>query len=228
MDNPIARVLFVVSIISVVLLIIPSIFNWDWKARYFGCTALCIAGFCFLTIIPCFVLLLYGKAPHYVSIAILVVYVATHFLWCKKFIDIYGHIYVHEELRKIVYYEDMDAVYYLQRGDRFLLDEFYKFSQTPHSRYFVVFMALGFSLVPAMEHATEFTGLPFAHIFLIVGGLPFSWMCLGLAVRGYLIFYHIPAKLKKSTGKDVYVDLVSSNVPLSRSATELHENFINR
>lgn len=227
-ENPIALALLGVLIFSVILFILPLVFRWDWKAKYFGCTALSIASFSFLALVPCAVLVVYGTAPLIFNTVVIIIYGVTHYLWCKKFFVVYEYIYAHEELRNMLYKEEVDAVYYLQRGDVYLLEKFFKVSQAPRGRDFLLFSVLAFCLIPVMGYAREFTGIPFTHIFLIVGVLPLSWMCIGLAVRGYLIFYQYPAKIRKSTGKEVYVDLASSCDSLNKStAAELKRELKN-
>lgn len=217
-ENPIVVMLFVVLGCSITLFVIPFLLKWNWRIQYFGCTALCIGSFSFLAIVPCMVLFLYGSAPRWLDLLVLSLYVVTHILWCRKFFVIYNHVYSSNELRSVIYQEEADAVYYLQRGDKYILDSVLRFSQAPSSRYFVLFMGAAVCMIPLMDYVKQGIGIPFAHIFLIVAALPISWMCVGLTVRGYLIFYRYPSKIKKATGKDVYVDLVGSHQNLEKSA----------
>lgn len=225
-SNPIVLVLFVMLLVSLGLLIMPFISKWDWRARYFGSSALCIVSFSIFTLIPCVVLLLYGRAPLAIDILVIGVYTVCHVFWCRKFFTIYNQVYENEELRKIVYHEESDAIYYSQRGDKYLLEKFYKFSQSPQDRYFVCSVILACALIPVMDQVREFMGIPFPHIFLMIGALPVSLMFAGLVVRSYLIFYKYPAKLRKEIGKEVYVDLVSNYQALDRnSARDLREKL---
>lgn len=216
LQNPIVLLLIFMVAGSIVLFVIPSMSKWGWKTQYFGFTSLCIGSCSFLTIVPCLVLFLYGKGSYSLNLFVLMFYIITHVLWCRRFFVIYGHLYANEELRGIVYQEESDAVYYLQRGDKYLLENLYKFAQIPRGPYFVIFMLIAFFMIPVMDEIKHLLEIPFAHIFLIIGMLPLSWMCIGLAVRGYLIFYWYPAKVKKSTGKDVYVDLVGNCPTLNK------------
>lgn len=218
--NPIVLVLFVMVLGSLGLLITPFFSRWDWRTKYFGSSALCLASFLVFTFIPCMVLLLYGKAPLAVDLIIVGVYAGCLVLWCRKFFAIYNQIYENDELRRIVYHEEPDAIYYSQRGDKYLLEKFYKFSQSPRDRYFLCSMIIACLLIPIMDKIKEFMGIPFPHIFLIVGALPVSLMFAGLVVRSYLIFYKYPAKLRKATGKDVYVDLVSDYQLLDKNSVK--------
>ena len=75
-------------------------------------------------------------------------------------------------------------------------------------------------MVPIMNEISAFIGIPFVHIFLLVAMLPVSCMSIGLSVRGYLIFYLYPAQIKRATGKEVYVDLVSKHRPLGKRSNK--------
>ena len=55
-----------------------------------------------------------------------------------------------------------------------------------------------------------FLGVPFVHLLLAVGAIPLDMMAIGLAVRGWMIFYRFPAKLHRETTKVVYVNLVEN------------------
>jgi hypothetical protein len=122
---------------------------------------------------------------------------------------LYAEVFNDDMLRLAIYEEELDAVYYMRRGDELLLKKHYKFSQMPRDRYFLFFMVLGVSVIPAMGQVRSYIGIPFVHTFLLITMLPVSWMSIGFAVRGFLIFYLYPAKIKNATGKDVYVDLAS-------------------
>ena len=87
----------------------------------------------------------------------------------------------------------------------------------PRDRYIVLFIVFGFLLIPKMRLITEYVGVPFEHIFLTVSMLPISCMGVGLAYRGFLTFYLYPAKSKKSTGKEVFVDIISMHQKLNRA-----------
>lgn len=219
-NNPIVLSLFFVIAASLLLFILPPIFNWGWKARNFGFTGLCLASVSLLAVVPCLVLFLYGKSSYVLDVVVAVTYVVTHIVWCRRFFKVYSHIFKNKELRDIVYREELDAVYYSQRADKYLLEKFYKFSQEPRARYFVGFLLLALFLIPFTKPAKVLTGLPFAHLFLIIGALPISWMCIGFAFRSFLIFYYYPAKIMAETGKDVYVDLVGSFQVLERDVAK--------
>ena len=115
-----------------------------------------------------------------------------------------------------MYEEESDAVYYIRSGDEFLIDKYYKFSQMPRDRYFALFIVIALLMTPVMDAVCAFVGAPFVHIFLLVAMLPVSWMSFGFATRGFLIFYFYPTKIKRKTGKDVYVDLVSKHRPIGK------------
>ncbi len=215
-ENLVVLLLSAVLAMAMILALLSAVFRWGWKARYYGFSFLCAAGISFLGIVPFLVAVLYGDAPYWAKLIIILVYGGSHYFWCRKFTVVYKNIFNDENLRSTIYEEEGDAVYYMRRGDEFLLDKHYKFSQTPRDWYFVIFIVIALLMAPMMQAISAFLGLPFVHIFLLVAMLPVSWMGIGFAVRGFLIFYLYPGKIKKATGKEVFVDLASKHRSLSK------------
>ncbi|MGJ9417861.1 hypothetical protein ACHAC9_08865 [Massilia sp. CMS3.1] len=219
--NPIVLFIGLILAISLVLALISAIFRWGWKAKYYGISLLGVAGISFLAVVPFAAAVIYGKAPYWVRVAIFLIYGLTHFFWCRKFMVLYKNVFSDEVLRAVIYEEESDAVYYMRRGDDYILSKYYKFSQTPRDRYFVLFIFIALLMIPIMSQVCKFIGIPFVHIFLMVAMLPVSWLSIGLAVRAYLIFYLYPGRIKRTTGKEVYVDLVSKHRPLGRRSNKV-------
>lgn len=216
LKNPVAQVLFAVLVISLFLAVTSLILRWDWKVKYYGVSLLFGASISLFAVVPLLVLMIYGSTPLWLKIVVLFFYVLSHALWCRKFFILYGDAFNNTALRKIIYEEDSEAVYYLRRGDQFLLDRYYKFSQMPRDRYFVVFIVLALGLMPMIDSIRTYTGIPFTHVFLLVAMLPVSWMSFGFAIRGYLVCYLFPTRIKIATGKEVYVDVFGSPPSLDK------------
>lgn len=214
--NPIVLFIGLMLAMSLILAIISAVFRWGWKAKYYGVSLIGVAGISFLALVPLSAAVIYGQAPYWATGAVLLIYGVSHFLWCRKFAVLYKNIFSDDALRAIIYEEESDAVYYMRRGDDYILDKRYKFSQMPKDRYFVLFIFVALLTIPTMNLVCEFVGVPFVHIFLLVAMLPVSLMSVGLAFRAFLIFYLYPARIKRSTGKEVYVDLVSKHRTLGR------------
>lgn len=219
-ENPIVLFIGLILAISVMLALTSAVFQWGWKAKYYGVSLLGVAGISFLAVVPVLAVALYSRAPYWVRGIIFLIYGVSHFVWCRKFAVLYKNVFANENLRTVIYEEEADAVYYMRRGDDYIIDKYCKFSQTPRDRYFVLFIFIALLLIPVMRPVCEFIGIPFVHIFLLVAMLPVSWMSIGLAVRAYLIFYLYPARIKRATGKEVYVDLVSKHRPLGRRSNK--------
>jgi hypothetical protein len=211
LENPIAVVLSVLGLIFLTMIMVPIVFRWDWKACYYGFSLLYPAGLSLLAITPLLTVVLYGRAPIAGVWVMLILYALTHYFWCRKFVRLYKQVFENDTLRKVIYQEEHDAVYYMRRGDEFLLNKHFKFSQMPPDWSIAIFMILGFAMIPVMGSVTGFLGVPFLHAFLLIAMVPISCMGVGIAVRGYLLFYLFPAKIKKSTGKKVYVDVAGSH-----------------
>lgn len=160
-----------------------------------------------MCLVPCLCIVPYSRLPIDVRLGLLFIYSAIHIAWCWRFVVFYRKIANDTTLRRVLYEEEADAVYYMQRGDKHLLETQYKFHQLPQDRYFVLFLLLAFALVPLMDTARSVVGLPFIHIFLMIGTLPISLMGVGFAARGWLVFYAYPRQIKKDTGKRVYVNM---------------------
>jgi hypothetical protein len=216
LENPIVLMVCVALGISSILAMGSVVFGWGWKAKYYGISFLCFASVSFLAIVPCLAVVVYGSAPYWVRLTIILIYGITHFLWCRKFAVLYKNVFDDEVLRTRIYEEESDAVYYIRGGDEFIIEKYYKFSQIPRDRYFILFIVIALLMIPVMGAVRAFMGAPFVHIFLLVAMLPVSWMSIGFAVRGFLIFYMYPARIKRATGKDVYVDLLSKHRPFGK------------
>lgn len=207
-ENPIVVILLALGAAFLLIIPVPIVFRWDWKACYYGFSLLCLGGISLLAAVPLLSVVLYGRAPIYALLVILFLYGISHFLWCRKFVVLYRGVFSDDNLRIIIYQEENDAVYYMRRGDEFLLRKRYKFSQIPSD--WLIGVSVGSALLMAVDmHAVAgFIGLPFVHAFLIIAMIPISCIGAGIATRGFLLFYLFPAKIKKITGKTVYVDVV--------------------
>lgn len=156
-------------------------------------------------IVPWLSIVFFSNLPLWTRLVLFGAYSVSIVFWCRRFVVYYRHVFVNGDLRRFLYEENEDAIYYLQQNDKTLLEKKRKLDQIPDNRTFVVFMALAFLMTPFASSLARSLGIPFIHIFLTVAGLPITLMCLGLAVRGYLIFYYYPWQLKRITGKDTYV-----------------------
>jgi hypothetical protein len=188
---------------------VPKIFHWDWRAKYFGFSTIYFSSASLLGIIPWLCVLIYGSLPLWERLLLALFYVLPIAWWCRRFVIYYRHIFSDHELRNILYIEEIDAVYYYQKNDNWLIEKKYKFKVFPSNFAFISPLALAFLLVPWMRMVKAHFGLPFPHAFLTIASLPVVMMILGLTMKCYLTFFHYPRKIKAETGKDVYVDMVS-------------------
>ena len=208
-DNPIAVFSIGLLLLSLLLAPVPWLFKWDWRSRYFGSGLFLLGAFALTGLIPLLCIVVYGRLPRWVSWGFLLFEVGLIVWWCRRFVLLYRRISADTELWKRIYVEESDVVYYLQRADKWAMEEKFKFAQMPSSMLMLLPMIIAFLLVPFMSSVTRFVGVPFTHVFLTIAGIPIVLLCLGLATRGYLIFYYYPWKIKRATGKNVYVDMAS-------------------
>lgn len=207
-DNTVAGFSVGLVLLSLLFAPVPWVFKWGWHSRYFGAVAPLLGSAALSALIPLFCIAFYGRLPFWVSGCLIFLEVGLIVWWCRRFVVFYRRIFADNRLFRSIYEEEDDAVYYLQRVDKWAMDKF-KFAQMPSSSMLLVPMILAFLLAPFMNSVTRFTGVPFTHVFLSIAGIPIVLLCLGLATRGYLIFYYYPAKIKRATGKDVYIDMAS-------------------
>jgi hypothetical protein len=192
---------------------VPRVFNWDWRAKYFGFNTIYFSSTSLLGLIPWLCLLLYGSLAVWEKLAVLVLYLIPIIWWCHRFITYYQAIYSDKDLRGILYIKELDVVYYCQKNDNWLIEKKHKFKIFPPNLFFITPLILAFLLAPWMRAVKSHFGLPFPYVFLTLSSLPLVMMVLGLTIKGYLTFYHYPRRIKSDTGKDVYVDMVSKTVP---------------
>lgn len=209
LDNPLVIFCLGVSAAAVIVCLVPKIFKWDWRAQYFGFSTFLFASVSLLGIIPWLCLVLYSALSPATRFSIFCAYLAINFWWCRRFVLFYGRIFSEKNLRNFVYLEDVDAVYYSQKNDNCLMEKRFKFRQFPSAVVVLIPFISAFLLVPFSQTVKVLVGLPFALSFLAIGSLPVTLMILGLTTRGILIFYFFPWKIKKQTGKIVYVDLLT-------------------
>lgn len=209
LGNPLAIFCLCVSAAAVICCLVPKIFRWNWRAQYFGFSTLLLASVSLLGIIPWLCLVLYSALSPMTRFFIFCAYIAINFWWCRRFVLFYGRIFSEKILRDFVYLEEIDAVYYSQKNDNCLMEKRFRFRQFPSAAAVLIPFVSAFLLVPFSHTINVLVGLPFALSFLTVGSLPITLMILGLTTRGLLIFYFYPWKIKKQTGKIVYVDLLT-------------------
>lgn len=94
------------------------------------------------------------------------------------------------------------------------MEKKFKVKQFPSNIVVLVSLGLAFLLIPFFGSVKHLVGLPFPYTFLTIASLPVTMMVLGITARGYLVFYYYPWKIKKETGKDVYVDMVTKTASL--------------
>jgi hypothetical protein len=194
---------------ALVAAILPRIFNWDWRAQYFGFGTLCLSSVSLLGIVPWLCLLLYSSLGVWEKLLLLAWYLAPMTWWCYRFLIYYRKIFLDTATRDLVYVEENDAVYYYQRNDNWLIEKRYKFKLFPSASLFIVPLALALLSAPWAHLVRAHVGLPFVYTFLTVASLPLVMTFLGLTMKCYLVFFHYPRRIKIATGKNVYVDMVS-------------------
>lgn len=211
-ENPVTLFNCTILIAAFILIFLPKINKWGWETKHFGVSLFNLLSITLICLTPCLCIVFFSALPFPLRILVLTIYLAAHALWCRRFMSIYKEIYADSNTINLIYQEEHDAIYYMQKIDKAILDKKYKFTQIPKSWYFLVSNILSFFLLvfPGLVKTT--TALPFIHSFLFINSFPISIMAVGLATKSGLVFYYYPAIIKKRTSKNTYVDM-SSKLP---------------
>jgi hypothetical protein len=208
-SNPLCLLNFLVLGATICMVILSKLNNWGWNVKYFGASLFHLASVTLIFLVPCFCLLLYSTAPIFLRIFIFSACIAVHVAWCYRFLKLYKKIYHDINVVNALYQEEDDAIYYIQKFDKYLLEKKYKFEQFPKNRYFLLSILLSLAILAFVEPVKTALGLPLIHIFFLVNTLPISLMAAGLVTRSWIIFYYYPMRIRKRTSKQVYVDMGS-------------------
>src|SRR5690242_3647386 len=92
-ENPIAVVTFLILGISSIMTLASFTFKWRWNAKYYGISFLSFASISYLGLIPCLALVLYGTAPYWAKLLIILIYSISIFSWCRKFSVLYANAF---------------------------------------------------------------------------------------------------------------------------------------
>jgi hypothetical protein len=208
-QNPLAIVSSLLGFLSFVLGVIPAVFKWDWRVKYFGVCSLYLASASLPGVTPWLCIVFYSRMPLLVRFVLFLLLVLSIYWWCHRFVVYYRNVMSNAVYRDQVYSEREGAVHYLQKNDVWLINKKYRFRQMPHMAAFFLAIIVAISLIPIMGKVSSFAGLPFAYLFTAIGFFPFILMLLGISVRGYLIYYYYPREIRRKTGKEVYIDMVT-------------------
>jgi len=213
-----------ISLLSIIALPIPYIFHWNWETKYFGAGILCLSSSSIMGIYPILCIAIYGSLPLFVRLIFIGLQSILILKWCHRFVNAYKFIYLNKNLFHYIYNEEPTGVYYTQRADKKVIEKVLKFEQFPHSKYILLSGLAAFSLTPFASSLSKFFGIPFIHIFLAVFAIPLNLIFLGLATRGWLVFYFYPMKIRRQTNKPVYVDM-SSAPPICLNSQVNYKNI---
>lgn len=213
-DNYLALFGLGISSFAIFAFPIPYIFRWNWETKYFGASALSLSSGAICGIYPTLCIAIYGSLPIFLRSTLVLFEFILIYGWCRRFSNFYKNIYLKKNLFYYIYNEEPSGIYYSQQADKKLIEKILKFNQFPSTKFFITSGLIAFSLFPFATTVSRFVGVPFIHIFLTIFATPLNLLFLGLATRGWLVFYFYPMKIKRETNKPIYVD-VSSRPPKS-------------
>jgi hypothetical protein len=208
-SNPLCLLNVIILAAAISMTFLSRLNNWDWDTMHFGASLFHFASVTLICLIPCLCVVFYSTLSTPAKAFIFIFYFVAHAAWCRRFIKVYRIIYNDPEAIKLLYQEEEDAIYYMQQTDKYFLEKKYKFDQSPKDRYFLISMLLSFSLLAFSDTVKATVGLPFIHIFFLIGTLPISMMTAGLVTRAWLVFYYYPMQIRQRTSKQIFVDMGS-------------------
>lgn len=158
------------SVISAFLIVIPRLFRWDWRTKYFGLPLFYVGSVSIVGVIPWLSIVCFSVLPVWVRVVVLCSYVVPIIWWCKPFVVYYHETFSNERLRHMLYQEDADAIYYLQHNDAQLLKKRKELTHCPSTLFFVLAMATAGATVTFSAPLINLTGTPLIHLFLTIIG----------------------------------------------------------
>ena len=200
---------FIISAtISFSLLFIPRLFNWGWTARYFFVSTIQMGSIALLSIVPWLCFLLYSHVSWGLKLIC-----TLAFAWCtislsRKFFSMYGEIKRSPTLLENLYWTEQGKAFYIQKNDIFLIEDKFKLSLYPPTRYFIIFFVIAVASIPFSSNVVDHIGIPYPHIFLGIFSIPIGTMALAFLTRGWFVYMYLPKKLGYKS-REVYVDMAS-------------------
>jgi hypothetical protein len=186
---------------------IPYIFRWNWETKYFGAGIFHMASGSIMGIVPVLCILQHSTLPILVRLIFALLEGISIIWWCYRFVKVFRIIYENKGLFNYLYKEESTAIYYSQMADRKIFEKILKFNQFPKSRYFAASLLAISAIMPFASSVSKFFGLPFTHVVLAIGATPLNMVFLGFSTKMWLVYYYYPMKIRKETGKPIYVDM---------------------
>lgn len=218
--SPLGIFCCLVMLFAAILFFVPKLMSWDWQSKYFGVPIFCVSTLSLIGIIPLLCLVFYGGASAISRSLVFISFVLVHYWWMRRFVLIYTKIFSDERLIRLLYCEVDGGIYYMQKVDKYLIDKIFRFRQVPADRYLAICLAASFLMLFFVDTVISVTGLPIVYSFLAIISFPINLMFIGLATRGWLIFYFYPWEICRRNGKRVYVDMIDLPIDFKRNMAE--------
>lgn len=214
-ENFSISVLFEIFLVLLILSMLLSPFSWlkKWNYRlksfpmslFFCCNFLMLI---YLTPLLC--IAVFGRFGVSYKLFFLVVFLLIPPFWAWRFVKFYKQIYQTKALFDCLYSEEQDAVYYLDKGNNWLMRKKFKFDKHPPVSWYLIFIGLACAALFLIEPIKVFFGVPFINFFILLIGFPVTLMIIGQLTQDFLTCWYYPMLISKSTGKNVYIDMGTS------------------
>lgn len=216
-QNPLVCLCLAICAASCAMLIVPRLFNWDWRTGYFGFSLLFIFSISIFGGVPWLCILYFSSAPLWLRGALFSSHAFCLLWWASRYVRVYRTAFGNDALRDAMYEEDGDCFYYRQHGDRMVLDTVFHFKEFPSTMFTLSTLAVACGSMVYARELVNFFGLPYAHLFLAIFSISVNMIGVGFLVRGWLVFFKYPTILRRRTGKMVYVDMVTKPAKVAMS-----------
>lgn len=183
--------------------------KWSWRAEQMGFFAMGAFSPAYFFLSGYFGLVFYSEAPAATRYLMLALLVGVYSWWTGRVIVRYKRALSDSNLRAFVYVECENYISYLQQGDRLMREQYLKLRLEPSLSAVVATIFLGIVAVYFRRELVEYFGVDFIPIIMALLGFTLGVMFIALAAMAAILFFIYPTILRYSTGKPVYIDLLS-------------------
>lgn len=188
--------------------------KWSWRAEQHGLLAFVMMGFAYFMLSSYLGIVIFSPAHPTFRALMLVILLAYHGWWISRVVRWYGRAWHDDSLRNLIYVERSDHIVYLREGERNVRErlgvQFFPSNWTLVSTFL-----LGLGTYFARDNLTRYFDASWVPIAFAIWGLSLSVFVTTMVTSSVMTCFVFPSRLRRQTGKHVYVDLLSPCRPLS-------------
>jgi hypothetical protein len=210
-ENNLAFSGLIISLVALVAIPMSYLIRWDWRSYYYGASLFGVASMALIGLYPVLAIVIYSSLPLYIRIFLLFLEAAVVTMWCHRFVRCYAEISKKKILFDGVYVEEDERFYLLIKRDKKVVETEMQISVFPSGKCFLICFFAGIATFSYAVEITKFLGISFTSLLFAAITAPFPAAFLGLATKMWLMFFLYPSRLRATTGKLIYVDMLSKN-----------------